>query len=213
MILELRQKINWLCYRMKAIASVQSRYIRLFLWSGVIFFLPISSAASEAKFTDLLITNNAGQLTIYARVINCFTPDTEAAILAGVPTTFTFLFDLYQERSYWWDKKVTRSVINHTIKYDNVKKNYLLTSTNRLETDTFPTLETAKRAMADLNGIVVYQVDALEKDKSYYVKMKAKLDKVRLPLHMEYLFFFVSLWDFETDWYQQHVTYQNLTTP
>jgi len=212
-ILELRQKINWLCYRMKAIASVQSRYIRLFLWSGVIFFLPISSAASEAKFTDLLITNNAGQLTIYARVINCFTPDTEAAILAGVPTTFTFLFDLYQERSYWWDKKVTRSVINHTIKYDNVKKNYLLTSTNRLETDTFPTLETAKRAMADLNGIVVYQVDALEKDKSYYVKMKAKLDKVRLPLHMEYLFFFVSLWDFETDWYQQHVTYQNLTTP
>lgn len=198
---------------MKAIASVQSRYIRLFLWSGVIFFLPISSAASEAKFTDLLITNNAGQLTIYARVINCFTPDTEAAILAGVPTTFTFLFDLYQERSYWWDKKVTRSVINHTIKYDNVKKNYLLTSTNRLETDTFPTLETAKRAMADLNGIVVYQVDALEKDKSYYVKMKAKLDKVRLPLHMEYLFFFVSLWDFETDWYQQHVTYQNLTTP
>ena len=36
--------------------------------------------------------------------------------------------------------------------------------------------------------------------------MKAKLDKARLPLRMEYLFFFVSLWDFETDWYQQKVT-------
>jgi hypothetical protein len=33
--------------------------------------------------------------------------------------------------------------------------------------------------------------------------IKAKLDKVRLPLGMEYVFFFVSLWDFETDWYKQ----------
>jgi len=179
----------------------------------VVFFLPLSSVANEAGFTDLLITNNAGQITIYARVVNCFTPDMEAAMLAGVPTTFTFFFDFYQKRSFWWDKKLARSVVNHTLKYDNVKKNFLFTSTNRPETDTFTTLETAKRAMADLNGVVAYQVKALEKDKSYYLKMKAKLYQVRLPLHMEYLFFFVSLWDFETDWHQYDVTYQNLTTP
>jgi hypothetical protein len=37
--------------------------------------------------------------------------------------------------------------------------------------------------------------------------IKAKLDKVRLPLYMEYVFFFVSLWDFETDWYRQEVAF------
>ena len=198
---------------MKSSASGRKRHIWLFLCGCLLFFLPLSSEASEAKFTDLLITNNAGQVTIYARVINCFTPDIEAAILAGVPTTFTFLFDLYQKRSYWWDKKLTRRVIKHTIKYDNVKKNFLLASTNRPEADTFPTLETAKRAMADLNAVVVCQVRSLERDKSYYLRMKAKLDQVRLPLHMESLFFFVSLWDFETDWHQQTVTYQKLTNP
>lgn len=209
----LSQKPNFYWRRMKSIVSAHNRQRRIFLCGCLLFFLPFCSEAREAKFTDLLITNNAGQITVYAQVINCFTPDMEAAILAGVPTTFTFLFDFYQERSYWWDKKIARHIIKHTIKYDNVKKDFLLTSTNRQETDTFQTLEAAKRAMADLNGIVVYQVDSLDKDRSYYLKMKAKLDQVRLPLHMEYLFFFVSLWDFETDWHKQHVTYQNLTTP
>lgn len=206
-----KQNIYW--RRLKLIVSAHNRQIRFFLYGCVLFLLPLSGEANEAKFTDLLITNNAGQITVYARVINCFTPDMEAAILAGVPTTFTFLFDFYQERSYWWDKKMARHIIQHTIKYDNVKKDFLLTSTNRPESDTFQTLENTKKAMADLSGVVVYQVNSIEKDKSYYVKMKAKLEQVRLPLHMEYLFFFVSLWDFETDWHKQNITYQNLTTP
>jgi len=34
-----------------------------------------------------------------------------------------------------------------------------------------------------------------------YLRIKAELDPIKLPLHLEYLFFFVSLWDFETDWH------------
>jgi len=41
----------------------------------------------------------------------------------------------------------------------------------------------------------------------YYVRMKAKLDKVQLPLKLEYLLFFVSLWDFETAWYHYPVNF------
>jgi len=213
MIRELFQKPIFSWRQMQSLVSAHNRQIRYFLCGCVLFLLPLVSEANEAKFTDLLITNNTGQMTVYAQVLNCFTPDMEAAILAGVPTTFTFLFDFYQARSYWWDKQLVRRIVQHTIKYDNVKKDFLVSSTNRQESDTFQTLETAKKAMADLNGVVVYQVNSLEKDKSYYLKMKAKLEQVRLPLHMEYLFFFVSLWDFETDWYKQNVSYQNLMTP
>jgi hypothetical protein len=42
---------------------------------------------------------------------------------------------------------------------------------------------------------------------TYYLKMRVKIDKVRLPLHMEYVFFFVSFWDFETAWYKQSFSY------
>jgi hypothetical protein len=57
--------------------------------------------------------------------------------------------------------------------------------------------------MTELNGVVVAPVRQLQKNRPAYIMIKAKLDKVRLPLGMEYAFFFVSLWDFETDWYKQ----------
>jgi hypothetical protein len=61
--------------------------------------------------------------------------------------------------------------------------------------------------MADLNGVPLVPLTALRKNAHYYVLSKVKLDKVRLPLHLEYLFFFVSLWDFETDWYREGFSY------
>ena len=65
----------------------------------------------------------------------------------------------------------------------------------------------AKRAMSDLNGIAIAPMKKLTRNSKYYVRVKAELDKVRLPLHMEYVFFFVSLWDFETDWYKEEFIY------
>ena len=183
------------------------RHIKYFVLSLLLFFIPLISEARDAKFADTLITNNSEQILAYARVTDCFTTSMEAAIFAGVPTTFTFLFDFYRERPYWWDKKLSRQIVQHTIKYDNVKKIFQVSSTNGKESATFQTFDAAKRAMADLSGVVIAPVQIMVRGKSYYVNMKAKLDQVRLPLRMEYLFFFVSLWDFETDWYRQKVIY------
>ncbi|MDO9585327.1 MAG: DUF4390 domain-containing protein [Syntrophales bacterium] len=175
------------------------------------FFLllcyPLSSGGRDAKFADLLVTNNADNILVYARVIKCFTKTMESAILAGVPTTFTFLVDFYQERPYWPDKRLARRIVKNTIKYNNVKKIFHVSSTNSEETATFQTFDNAKTAMADLNGVAVIPLNALTNGKPYYLRVKAQLDTVRLPLHMEYLFFFVSLWDFETDWHMQRIKY------
>lgn len=175
----------------------------------ILAFLLSSNAlsANNATIRDLLVTNNASHLLVYARVTDCFTKDIEDAILAGVPTTFTFVLDLFQQRSGWLDKKLIRTTIRHTIKYDNVKNLFHVSADGEKEATTFPDFESAKRAMTDLNGVPLFPLKALNKNTSYYVMSKVKLDKVRLPLHLEYLFFFVSLWDFETDWYREGFSY------
>jgi len=61
--------------------------------------------------------------------------------------------------------------------------------------------------MSELNGTVFTPLKQLTKDGRYYMRVKAKLEEVRLPLHLEYVFFFVSLWDFETDWLRQDFIY------
>ncbi|MBN2437181.1 MAG: DUF4390 domain-containing protein [Deltaproteobacteria bacterium] len=177
------------------------RFIFLILAVFLAFSSPLS--AENAEIRDLLVTNNAKHVLVYAKVTNCFTKDIEAAILAGVPTTFTFLLDLFQKRPELLDKKVVRVTVKHTIKYDNVKKLFFVSFDEDKEPTSFQDFESAKRVMADLNGVPVVQLNQLEKNEYYYIRIKAKLDKVRLPLHLEYIFFFVSLWDFETDWYQE----------
>ena len=169
-------------------------------------FFPIHLRADEATI-NCFVTNDATHVLVYARLTNCFTKDMEAAILAGVPTTFTFLMDLYQERRGWLDKKLVRLTVRHTIKYDIVKKLFIVSADGERERTSFQDYESAKRAMADLNGFPLTSMKSLKRNEYYYVQIKAKLDKVRLPLYLEYVFFFVSLWDFETDWYREGFFY------
>jgi len=157
----------------------------------------------QADIEDVLITQSIDYIHLYAKVSSAISKDMEKAILAGVPTTITFLVDLYQERSLWFDKKAAGVVIKQTIKYDNVKKTFYVWLHNRQEPEGFQDFESAKRAITELNGVVVAPVRQLQQYTPTYIMIKARLDKVRLPLRMEYVFFFVSLWDFETDWYKQ----------
>jgi hypothetical protein len=163
--------------------------------------------AESAGIRDILVTNNASHVLVYARVTDGFTKDIEDAILAGVPTTFTYYLDLFQERSWWLDRNLSRTTVEHTIKYDNVKKLFLVSADGEKEATSFTDFDSAKRAMAELNGIPVIELNALQKNENYYVLIKAKLSRTTLPLHMERVFFFVSLWDFETDWYRERFSY------
>jgi hypothetical protein len=166
-----------------------------------LFSLP--ARGSEAVIKDVLIAQSVDYIHLYAKVSNAVSKDMEAAILTGMPTTITFLVNLYQERFIWFDRQAASVIFKQTIKYNSVKKTFYVWLVNRSEPEGFQDFESAKRAMTELNGVVVAQVGQLQKNRPTYIMIKAKLDRVRLPLGMEYVFFFASLWDFETDWYKQ----------
>ena len=52
------------------------------------------------------------------------------------------------------------------------------------------------------NGTYVAQTVAVQPDSTYRLRVKAELNKVRLPFYLHYVLFFVSLWDFETEWHE-----------
>ncbi|KQC11148.1 MAG: hypothetical protein APR62_10490 [Smithella sp. SDB] len=169
--------------------------------------VPMRVQAIEPKITDILITNNRDNVLLYARLVNGFKPEMEMAILAGIPAVFTLQLEVYQERSFVWDKKLASHEIKRTMKYDNLKKTFSIYTNGNPQPVVFSDFERAQKAMADFNGIVAVPLSSLTKGKNYYILIKIKMDKVRLPLHMEYIFFFVSYWDFETVWNRQNFSY------
>ena len=175
----------------------------LFIFMG----FPVKVHAIEPKITDILITNDVEDVLLYARLVNGFKPDMELAVLAGIPAIFTMQLEVYQERPLLWDKKIAGQEIKRTMKYDNLKKTFSVLTNSKTEPVIFSDFESAQKAMTDFNGIIAVPLSSLTKGKNYYALIKIKMDKARLPLHMEYVFFFVSYWDFETSWYQQRFSY------
>lgn len=191
---------------MKKIKNTKLFLVFLFFVFGLMA-IPMRAQAIEPKIADILITNNRESVLLYARLVNGFKPEMEMAILAGIPAVFTLQLEVYQERSVVWDKKITGHEIKRTMKYDNLKKTFSVYTNGNSQPVVFPDLESAQKAMADFNGIVAVPLSSLTKGKNYYMLIKIKMDKVRLPLHMEYVFLFVSYWDFETAWNRQNFSY------
>jgi hypothetical protein len=126
----------------------------------------------------------------------------EEAILNGIPTTFTIVIRLYRTRAFWFDASIASIKLEHTIKYDSLKNEFRVTRSEEDYTElVVKDFEVAKKAMAEIRNIRVVPLKELQERGKYQLRVKAELEKVRLPLYLHYVLFFVSLWDFETDWY------------
>jgi len=177
----------------------------------VYIFVSLSNVAwaADPRITDVIVTNTRDDLILYFRVEGCFTEELERAIMNGVPTTFTFLVALNQVRNFWKDKSLASMEIRHTVKFNNLKDEFVITrSENGEKPIIVNSFSGAKRIMAEVENLSVTRLDQLEHNHLYQVRIKAELKKITLPLYLHYAFrFFLFLWDFETDWYATDFIY------
>jgi len=189
------------------------RQNRKFAWIALSLFillpaLEIPLRAQEARLQDIVVTNTRDDLLVYFSVRDCFTPQMIKAIQNGIPTTFNFFVQLYEERDYALDKKIADLRVSHTIRYDNLKKTYVVTLDEKKgKAISVKDFKKAKKLMAEIVGLDVTKLSRLEKKKRYRVRMMAQLDRIELPFHLHYVLFFLSLWNFETDWYTVEFAY------
>ena len=174
----------------------------------VCIFPKPSFAKSEARLSDIIVTNTREHLLVYFNVKNCFTEDMNRAIMNGILTKFTFIVKLYEVRNIAFDRKIADIGLTHTIEYNTLKNEFNLSvpeqRNGQIKTKDF---DEAKRLMADVVAIKVARLDRLTKGHHYQLRLKAELDKIELPFYLNYVLFFLSLWDFETDWYSVSFRY------
>ncbi len=168
----------------------------------IFFLLGNLAFAQDAKLTNIFVTNSHVDLLIYLTVEGAFKDKMKKAVLSGVPTTFLFFAALYRVRNLWIDKKIADIKITHTIKYDNLKQEFSISrSRENSETIVTKSFREAQKLMAEIDSLKIVPLWKLEKGGKYQMRAKAELSKLTLPFYLHYILFFVSLWDFETDWY------------
>lgn len=181
----------------------------IFVGLALLLLIPLNSHGMKARIVDFLLSSNEKELLAYFKLADCFTRKMDEAVMAGIPATFTFRLELSEKRPFWFNRTLSKVEFRHTLKYDSVKNMFFVKSSlKENETLEFKDFARAKRAMEDVSGVRVAQLAILKEDSTYFLGIKAKLDRIRLPLSLEHILFFVSLWDFETDNYIHSFQYK-----
>jgi len=180
-------------------------FINLKIWIILLCIFMIASdavSAQKAQLTHIIITNTRDDLLLYLNVEGAFREKMKTAIFSGVPASFSFIINLYQTKKMWKDKKIAANKISSTIKYDNLKKEFLIRrSWKNSDPVIVKSFQEAQKLMTEISSLKIIQLAGLEKGRQYQIRAKAELSKLTLPFYLHYILFFVSLWDFETDWY------------
>jgi len=174
----------------------------------ILFFVQNLAVAQEARLTGIIVTNTQDDLLVYLNVEGAFREKMKKAILSGVPTRFSFFVSLYRVRTLWFDEKITEIMVTNTVKYDSLKEEFTIKrSWEKSGTRVSKSFDEAKKLITEIDGLKIVPLKQLEKDQRYQLRTKAELSKVTLPYYLHYVLFFVSLWDFETDWYTTDFIY------
>lgn len=165
-------------------------------------FTPTSAIAkNHAEIVDVYLEPQMKNLELSFRIENCFTPKMEEAILSGVETSFKILLVMETKGFLFFRNKFLNISLEHSIKYDRLNNEFQVMVPEQPETILITKdFNEAKRWMSSVEDLSLIPMWRLEKETEYRLRVKAELSKVRLPLFLRYIFYFVSLWDFETGW-------------
>lgn len=168
----------------------------------------VSASENTAVIENIKLANTRDDLLIYFDIKQAFTEKMSQAVLNGVPASFSFQVVLYKTDGSFFDKKIANIQIKSSLKYNPLKKEFSVSRPWKNEAPVITTsFEEAKTLMTEIDNLTIIALQKLAKGDKYQLRVKAELDKVTLPLSLHYVFFFVSFWDFETNWYLINFTY------
>lgn len=188
--------------------DLKMRTLTALICAGLVLAMPARVQAQDAKLANIIVTNTRDNLLLYLTALDAFPSKIEKAVHSGVPTTFSFYIKLHRVRGLWIDQKIKDITVSHTLKYNSLKKEYIVTrSWEGGRSQTVESLDKAKKLMTEVDSLVIVPLNLLEKGQQYQISAKAELNKMTLPFYLHYILFFVSFWDVETDWYTINFIY------
>ena len=187
----------------KNTAGANSRIALAILGTMICLSAATGATAQEARLKNITLSSTDDErMVVSLRVDNAFTPDMLAALRQGVTTEFTFRIRLYRDRRMWLDEKLLALNLYHALTYDPVGAVFRV----HRSWSSDPVVETrslteAQSLMSQIERLAILPLARMQRGEGYELRAKAELSKVTLPFYLRYLFYFVSLWDFETEWH------------
>ncbi len=168
--------------------------------------------ASGERIANLSTRINDSEILVSANLIRGFSQSTEEDIQNGIPKDLFYYILLKRKQTLWYDEEILSKTIKFTVKYDLLKKQYLI-SKRIAGTTTQQTAEdfiAMKRLISTIENVKIANTSLLDARDTYYVSIKAEMRATKLPFYLEYFLFFIPFLEVDTPWANSGPIYRTM---
>lgn len=160
-------------------------------------FLLLAGAAHAADPTIESLSAKSANRQVSVRFTMAHAFDREQTIQglqSGVPTTLTYIVEIFRDRPHWFDEGIARARIEVIATFNSLTREYLLNyrrDHKLVRSETFNDLASLQRAMTTIEEPNLFDIG---KRPPYKLKVRVKADLMR-----GWLLYFIP-WEFSTRW-------------
>lgn len=143
-----------------------------------------------------------GTWMVDARVDLELSKEAVEALQNGVALSISFQYEVVQRRRFWPDSVLVAKTQSFELQYLSLSERYLV---RRLDDDTqnsYATLFSALRYMGQVKDYALFDSQPDAGRRSYYMAMRAVLDREQLPGPLQVLAFWRGDFSLESDWFR-----------
>jgi len=159
-------------------------------------------AAAEGRIDRVEVTPAAGEVRVSAHLAGGFPDEIAEQIQSGVPKDLFYTVTMNRRHRRWFDEELYGRTVSYAIKFDTLEGRYHIRRTDpdgSQDERVVPTYDAAVAMVSEIDGIAL-PLPPEAGDAGHYVAVKAEMRAVRMPLYLDYVFFFIPMLQFETPW-------------
>jgi hypothetical protein len=168
---------------------------------GVLAAWP-GGALAAGRITGLEVTRNGDTVHVSAHLSGGFPADVAKQIRNGVPKDLFYTVTMNRRHRRWFDEELFSRTVEYTIKFDTLEDRYHIrrTDPDGSQTETVvPDYDAALKMVSEIRDVTL-TIPPESPESTHYVAVKAEMRAVRLPLYLDYVFFFIPIQEYETPW-------------
>lgn len=138
--------------------------------------LALSAFADDAKIEGLTAVANGGQVNVRFSLVDAFRGETVQALQSGVPTSFTYVIEIYRDRPNWFDEGVARSRVEVIATFNSLTREYLLNyrrDRKLVRSETFTDLDALQKRMTAIDEPALFDIG---QRRPYKLRVRVKAD-------------------------------------
>lgn len=160
---------------------VKKPHVRAISFVSLSFLLTATlAAAPNAKIENLAAIAANAKVSVRFSLTGAFANgEMVEALQSGVPTSFTYIVEIFRDRPNWFDDGIARARIEVICTFNSVTREYLLNyrrDDRLVRSETFSDLAALERAMTNVDESALFDITGR---KAHKLKVRVKANLMR----------------------------------